>query len=196
MVALVAVVAAGLLAFVQPAPLTTTPVEITTADGTATEIASAERLRELLDTLDVDRWIFSPRVIVKDRVIPHSHPTVTVRAGDPDDQLLANYVHENIHWYVVERDEAYQAALAEIRLAWPDLPIVPPEGARDEASTWLHVVVCALEYKAMQEILGEGRARELFEFWATHHYKAIYRLVLAEDERIMAILDRHGLSNS
>ncbi len=196
MIGMVAVLGAGLLSFSQADPLTTTPLEITTAAGTEAEVASAERLRALLDSHDVDRWIFSPRVIVKDRVIPYSHPVVTVRAGDPDDRLLANYVHENIHWYVAERDEGRLAALGEIRTAWPDLPIAPPEGARDEASSYLHVIVCALEYKAMKEIVGERRARELFEFWTTHHYKAIYRLVLTEEGRIMAILERHGLANA
>ena len=39
------------------------------------------------------------------------------------------------------------------------------EGARDEFSTYLHLIVCYLEFSAMKELLGEPKAREIMARW-------------------------------
>lgn len=192
----IGIVLAMTLAMASETPKTTTPAEISTVNQTPAEIATSQQLRRLLDTYDVDRWIFQNRVLIEDGVIPHSSPVVTMRSGESDPQLLANYVHENIHWYVSANREAMQAAVAELREAYPDLPVNHPEGAGSAQSSYLHLVVCTLEYSALKEIVGQHRAEAIMRFWTTHHYTEIYRTVLRDETALLALLERHGLTNA
>jgi hypothetical protein len=55
------------------------------------------------------------------------------------------------------------------------------------------VIVCYLEYVALKELVGEEKAREVIEFWAGHHYRGIYRLVLDQPDKIGAVVEKHNL---
>jgi hypothetical protein len=41
--------------------------------------------------------------------------------------------------------------------------------------------------------VGELAARQVLEFWATDHYRAIYRTVLDHDQTLLAVMKTHGL---
>src|SRR5262245_44480515 len=76
---------------------------------------------------------------------------------------------------------------------FPKVPVGAPEGAVDENSSYLHLLVCYLEYRAMRELLGELKSRQLMEFWATDHYTWIYKTVLEKPRAIDTILVKHRL---
>ena len=84
-------------------------------------------------------------------------------------------------------------AKKELRVMFPKVPIKPPEGASDEESTYLHLIVIYLEYRADRELLGELKARQIMEFWATDHYTGIYKIVLERPRDIGQILFKHRL---
>lgn len=44
-----------------------------------------------------------------------------------------------------------------------------------EDSTYLHLLVNTLEYRADKELLGELKARQVMDFWATDHHTWVYR---------------------
>ena len=67
----------------------------------------------------------------------------------------------------------------------------PPEGARNEHSTYLHLLVCTLELDAVSAVFGESVARRLLGDWK--HYTWVYREVLARPEPIRDILRARGL---
>jgi hypothetical protein len=66
------------------------------------------------------------------------------------------------------------------------------EAAKDEYSTYLHLVVCMLELDALRQLLGEDRALEVIA--ARPYYKWVYRQVLYDDDPICDVLERHGLA--
>src|SRR5262249_41281437 len=88
-----------------------------------------------------------------------------------------------------ERDEA----IKELRAVFPTVPARGPEGAQDENSTYLHLLDCYLEYRAVQQLLGELKTRQVMEFWATDHYTWVYRTVLERPGDIAAIMTKHKL---
>jgi hypothetical protein len=73
------------------------------------------------------------------------------------------------------------------------LPSRPPEGAQDENSTYLHLLDCYLEYRADQQLLGELKARQVMDFWATDHYTWVYKTVLERPRDIATVLAKHKL---
>lgn len=69
--------------------------------------------------------------------------------------------------------------------------VPPPEGAANKSSTYLHIIVNALEYFALDELLGVSRARAALE--ARPFYTWIYQTVIRDAAAIRAVLEEHGL---
>ena len=74
---------------------------------------------------------------------------------------------------------------------YPKVPEAAPEGANGRDSTYLHLLVCLLEFDAVREILGETTARATLG--AFGHYTWVYREVLERPEAIRQILRTQGL---
>jgi hypothetical protein len=162
------------------------------ANGSDGERQTREQLQRLVREYDVDAWIHTREIAIDERTIPHSHPVLTLhtRHLNEDLHLLATFVHEQFHWLAIEREAATDAAIAEFRDHFPDAPAGGPTGARDQHSTWLHLVVCDLEYQAMTKLVGAERARATLAAWT--HYTWIYDRVL-NDPFIREVTTRHGL---
>jgi len=186
-----ALIAVAFVAVLPPA-LTAqeTPVEIELASGTPAEIEARDQLLRLLAEHDVERWIVTRRVLIEERVIPHSHPVLTMSTGNADLYQLSTFLHEQFHWWVNERAEARDAAKADFAELFPEAPGREGQGARNRESTWLHLIVSDLEYQAMTELYGEEVARELMA--GITHYEWIYDKVL-NDPRVREINRKHGL---
>jgi hypothetical protein len=134
-------------------------------------------------------------VVIDERAIP-SHPVLTLhtRHVENDQQLLSTFVHEEIHWHLVAKAEQTQSAISDLMKMYPSVPSGGREGARDTASTYLHLIVNYLEFQAMKELVGDRQAEDVFEFWSTDHYTWIYRTVLSDETKIGEVVARHGLS--
>lgn len=169
----------------------TTDVRIALAHGSAAEATARTDLEALLAEHDVERWIETRRVVVDEEAIPHSHPVLTVSTRYRDDprRLMATFLHEQFHWLVNRRPQAEADAMAAFRAIWPDAPGREGRGARDQASTYLHLVVCDLEYQALTVLYGDVIARRILR--ETTHYEWIYERVL-DDGRVREINERFG----
>lgn len=149
----------------------------------------------LLKKYDVSRYLFTKKVQIEDGVIPHSHPVLTLNTRYIDQPIkqLTTFLHEQIHWWVSENDDGVSAAIAEFRKRYPKIPTERREIARNEYSTYLHLVVCYLELVAMRDVAGEETAAEAFDWLKGHHYRWIYRTVLQDEASIAEVVKRHGL---
>lgn len=169
-------------------------VVVETASGHPDEAAVAEKVRRLIDEHDLGAWMFTDRILIdRETRIPHSHPVLTLNTRYIDDELeiLTNIIHENLHWFALEDQEALGAALAEMRGRYPDAPDGPPEGARDLRSTYLHLVVCSLEYAGLERKIGREAAAE--RLLSKPYYTWVFRTVVEEAATLREILERHGL---
>lgn len=166
-------------------------IEIALEHDSERERATRDQLRRVLADYDVERWTFTERVRIAQDEIPHSHPVLTLhtRALGAPVQQLSTYLHEQFHWWVAADPEAEEAAIAAFRERFPQVPAGGPEGARDEYSTYLHLIVCDLEYQAMADQVGEAAAREILE--ASTHYTWIYHTVL-NDPTVREVNLAHG----
>lgn len=148
----------------------------------------------LLGEHDLDRWLFTREIVVRSFVKPHSHPTLTLntRQLEDDEGLLGTFLHEQFHWFAVARAKCVEAATEEFRTMFPWVPVGDADGAKDERSSYLHLIICSLEFAALELLLGRERACQVVS--GRPYYRWIYRKV-AEDERsIRQVLERHELS--
>ena len=164
-------------------------------DNDASELQTKSQLQKLLAQYDLSKFIFTKEIIIDRNTIPHSHPVLTLHTRHlKDDELfLSTFVHEQIHWFLTQRQDQTDQAVKELRTIFPKVPVGFPEGAESEDSTYLHLLVNTLEYRADKELLGELRARQVMEFWATDHYRWVYRQVLDEGDKIRAVLRKYKL---
>lgn len=170
-------------------------LDISLKSGSHAEIQTRKQLQRLLKTYDLSKWIFTKSILIDEKSIPHSHPVLTLRTRylKDDDLLLSTFVHEQIHWFLVQNDNETQEAIKELRALFPTVPVGFPEGSEDEEGAYLHLLVNYLEYRADRELLGELRARQVMDFWATDHYTWVYKTVLQRTRDIGNIAFKHKL---
>ncbi|HXI31888.1 MAG TPA: hypothetical protein VNG89_25800 [Vicinamibacterales bacterium] len=170
-------------------------LEITLKHGSKGEAQTRDQLQRLLKSYDVSRWIYTRSIIIDEQAIPYSHPVLTLSARhvQDDELLLSTFVHEQFHWPLVQKGKETEEAIKELHGLFPTVPTAGPEGANGERSTYLHLIVCYLEWRADQQLLGELKARQVMDFWATDHYRWVYRTVLERPGEIATIVTRHGL---
>jgi hypothetical protein len=132
-------------------------IAVETASGDPRETRTAAELRDLLASHDVSGLQWTRRVIVEARVVAHSHPVLTLNTRSTGDDLLATYLHEQLHWWTADHP-AFGRAISDTRLLWPSVPLIDEGGAASEHLTRLHLIVCHLESREMRLVVGEGRA--------------------------------------
>ena len=154
-------------------------------------------LKVLRASHDLGKWEFTDKVHIDKTAIPHSHPILTLhtRHGQKSqkDMLLSTYLHEQIHWYADENIEKTNVAIAMLKQAFPNVPVGYPEGAKDEESSYLHLIVCYLEQQALREYLSETRVRAVFNFWQNDHYTWVYKQVELHQDLLSHIMAENGL---
>ncbi len=166
-------------------------LEITLKNNSQSEMATKEELQRLLKQYDTSKWTFTRKVVIEDNVIPHSHPVLTVSTREVGEDLLSAYVHEQIHWFLSDNRDHTFKTIEEFKGIYQKVPVGGPDGARNEFSTYLHLIVNYLEYEAMKELIGEAKARELLA--AKRYYRWIYKTVLDDGPRIREIVERNQL---
>jgi hypothetical protein len=144
----------------------------------------AEKIIECLkgwrERHDLKRFEFTKHVRVTPTEIPHSHPVLTLNTQlyNPD-EILCLYLHEQMHWYEERLGcaGAESPLLAELRKRYPQAPVRFPEGANDEYSTYLHLLVNWLEIEVASQFMTRERAEEIAR--NKHYYRWMYHIVLA-----------------
>lgn len=165
-------------------------LEIALKHGTQNEARTRDQLQRLMATYDLSPWIYTKSIVVDERAIPFSHPVLTIhtRHAKDDELLLSTFVHEQLHWFLTERPEATEQAIADLRTLFPTVPSGGTEGARDEYSTYLHLLVCHLERRADLQLFGELKTKQVMDFWATDHYTWVYQTVVSRSRDIDRIM--------
>lgn len=173
----------------------TPDMDVTLAHGTEAEAQTRDQLQRLLKTYDLSSWTWTRKVLIDQDAIPHSHPVLTLHTRHLKDDLalLSTFVHEEYHWYETAHPQETAAAIAELKTEYPHVPVGGQDGASDEESSYLHIIVCYGEYQEMKALVGAERALKVMQFWTTDHYRGIYKLVLDHEADIGPVLERHRL---
>jgi hypothetical protein len=171
-------------------------LEIRLAHQSPQEEQTKNQLENLVRRYELAPWRFTRTVIIDAESTPHSHPILTLHTRHLRDDLLllSTFIHEESHWFLVLNPTATSSAVKDLKTLFPDLPVGFPEGADNLESSYEHLIVIMLERQGLIETVGELAALHAMEFWATDHYRALYRLVLNEKRKIREVLEKHGLN--
>lgn len=141
---------------------------------------------------EIDKWTFTDSLVIEDEGVSFSHPVLTLGAKQldskkDDNEFLSIYIHENLHWFASQHPDNLQKAKQEMRLLFPKVKVGNEQGgARDEESTYLHLIICYLEYLALSELVGKEIATNVI----SNHlfYRWIYKTVLEQTELLESII--------
>lgn len=136
-------------------------ITVDTAHEDANELQVREIVLKIFEQYALSDWMFTDRIVIDNTApIPHSHPLLTLntRYLSDETEILTNIIHEQLHWFLGEHQSALRAAIVDMRALYPAMPDGPPRGGRNRRSTELHLVVCSLEYLALE---GRSAAKQL-----------------------------------
>lgn len=165
-------------------------VVISLKSSSEREQVTKKLLENILNKYSLDKWILSREIIIEEGVIPHSHPTITLNTrNEVEGGLLAQFLHEQIHWIEEGKEKQMNAAIEELKMLYPKVPAGKPEGADNEKSTYRHLIVCRLEFLALNELLGEEKAKEIVS--SNKGYTWIRRTVIQDGSNIDPIVKKY-----
>lgn len=154
-----------------------------------------ELLLGFVKKYDLAKYIFTHEIIIESKVIPHSHPVLTLntRTINEPDRYLSGFLHEEIHWFFASKSDARVNRFVEImKRQFPNAPVgVDNGGAHSEFSTYLHLGVCYYELKALSGYIGDEKAVKVFE--TDKIYPWIRKQVLNNGNSIAAALHETAL---
>lgn len=162
----------------------TATLDIRTHAGTPAELEAQETLEHLVARYRLEPWCLTREVLIVEAAPPRSHPVLRLsarrRSGELADErwLLACFIHEQCHWVTQSSREATEAAISDLRVLFSEVPVGGREGAQTAWSTYLHLIVCWLEYGALCELLGTDQARTTLR--SNSGYQWIYERVFAD----------------
>ena len=178
------------------------------------DLSYAERnamaVREMLIALRtkyaLGPYEYCKEVSIAPGVLPYSHPVIKLHTAlFTETALLANFIHEQMHWYVTwyshKHTDQWRAVWEALEQRYPDPPIGRGEGADTLASTHLHLIVNWLEIEALSSLIGAEAARA--HVANLHYYRWIYASVIRDwqalgelyaSRRLVPILQAHEMS--
>ena len=89
----------------------------------------------------------------------HAFPVLTLNArfADSENELLASFIHEQLHWHLRDHAVQMQDVVARLRRMYPRVPVGGTAGAETEYSTYGHLIDCYLEVQATRQLIGPDR---------------------------------------
>src|SRR6266849_6142031 len=157
-------ITATMVLLVARAEAQTPKLNIKTKHGFPLEEQRKEQMERLARQYDLKKYTITRDIMIERGAMNHSYPmlTLNLRFLDNDDLALSAYVHEQGHWVLVERHRADNPRLFEdLQRSFPNLEIQVPEGDGELRSSYLHIAVCMLEWRAMEDLVGPARAQNV-----------------------------------
>ncbi|PFA69138.1 hypothetical protein CN378_04460 [Bacillus sp. AFS015802] len=171
-------------------------IQITCKNNTVNEIRVRTELDFLIRKYNLKNYFFTDVVIINESAdYPHSHPVLSLntRHFGKENILLSTFIHEQIHWFAVQHFHRIKLAIEELKIIYPKVPVGYPNGARDEFSTYLHIIINWLELNALSVFLEKSEYEEVVNFLQRDHYRWIYHIVVSDHDVIKEILGKYEI---
>lgn len=154
-----------------------------------------QNIEHLIQVYHISPLFFTKEIHIQSRVIPHSHPVLTLntRYAEQPKKLLSVLLHEQLHWWEERRKVDTNKAIVDLKKLFP---VLPKEGlAKDTHSTYLHLIVCFLEFESLVYYLGKKEANEIIRelIHKDKIYPWIYTQVLNRYQDINKIVLKYNL---
>lgn len=154
-----------------------------------------EALLFFSEKCDLNPFLYTKIIHINSDGTSHSHPVLTLSTNSSHypERVLSTFLHEQFHWWADEaKDLDFRAVMLDLKIMYPELPETGV--ASSVFSTYLHLMICWLEFKATTQLLGEAKAVDVLKSYIHEAkiYEWIYTQVLERGDEIEKILIRHN----
>lgn len=167
---------------------------ITEVDANKWTALTKQNLLQLVQVYDLSPFLFTKNIKIESKVIPHSHPVLTLNSRNAEDpkKLLSVFLHEQLHWWTSMNQAQTDLAITDLKTIFPKAPITKTMGPN---STYIHLIVCYLELRAVSFYLGKEEGRNVISSFMKKDkiYPWIYSQVLTKESAIQKIIKKHRL---
>ena len=128
----------------QPKPQGITVLEITELVPDKRSHLMTQNLVHLTKVYDLTPLMFSKKVQINAGVKAVHYPVIILntRFAEEPPKLLAAFLHEQFHWYLIRNPKKAKAVSARLKKMYPQI--------KDRA----HLIICYLEYEALKHFQG------------------------------------------
>lgn len=142
---------------------------------------------------DLSSFLYSKKIII-DPTVKKTRwkPTITLntRYKDHPHRLLAQLLHEELHWWMRDHQEKVQVAIPQLKSTFRGAPKI--EGSGDPDSTYRHLLICWMEFRALSKYVGEETASEVLgHFVKERRFPWIYSRILKDHRKIEKIVRKY-----
>lgn len=169
------------LAMLFAAPLQAQPRDIfvRSAHGNLREAIAHRQVVRPVSEYTLFNWLFTDSVMIDENAQPHPFPILTLNAKyiEDDPKMLAEFINLEIEWYLAANKGRVEQYIKEM-MKRPDA-LVPglTEDLPPDSLAYITLLVCAMEYQAINDVLGPTALEELMVWRLEGRRKAIYAAV-------------------
>lgn len=145
---------------------------------------------------NLEPFLYTKKIHINSDGSSQSHPVLTLstKSAHYPERVLSIFLHEQFHWWVSEvSDDNFKSAMRDLKSIYPELP--ESGMAASIFSTYLHLIICWLEFKATTKLIGENEAKKVILSYIheAQIYAWIYEQVLDNQNGIEKILRKWNL---
>ncbi len=139
---------------------------------------------------DLSSFLYTKKIVIDPKLEKTKwRPVITLntRYKDHPPRLLAQLLHEELHWWMRDHKQNVQIAIPELKATFKGAPVI--KGSKDRDATYRHLLICWMEFRAISKYMGEETAMEVLQhFVAEKRFPWIYGKVLKDHKRIEKIV--------
>lgn len=153
-----------------------------------------QNILHLAQVYDLGPLLFTKRINIETGSHPSSHPVLTLNTQHAEypNRLLAQLLHEELHWWTSQRTKEIDLAIKDLVKIYPKVP-----HAKNEKPyvTYLHLIVCYAEFRTLEHYLGKKEARNILtqSMQKNKNLSWAYYQVLYKDFALKKVVEKHKL---
>lgn len=142
---------------------------------------------------DLSSFLYTKKIIINPKLEKTRwKPVITINTKykDHPHRLLAQLLHEELHWWMRDHKQNVQVAIPELKATFRGAPKI--KGSKDADSTYRHLLICWMEFRAVSKYVGEETAMEVLQhFVKEKRFPWIYGRILKDHRKIEKIVRKY-----
>jgi hypothetical protein len=153
-----------------------------------------QNLLQIAQVYDLTPFLFTKTIQVESKVVPHSHPILTLntRFAESPSHLLALFLNQQFHWWLSLHHKETSIAIHELK---KNLPNAPETQSLGKDSTYLKILAAQLEAMALDYYLGIKESKKILSEKISKEKQDpwVYKVILTRSNEFKNILRANGL---
>ncbi len=158
----------------------------------ATQQTRNEILR-LAQKYDLSSFLYTKRILIDSKLEKTRWRPVLIlntKYKDYPNRLLAQLLHEELHWWMNTHKRNVQVAIPKLKRAFPGSPKI--YGSKDPDSTYRHLLICWMEFRALAKYVGLDSATDVLQhFVKVGRFPRIYKRILSDHSKVEEIVKNY-----